>query len=702
MAPVSVFRISRRTLLTTVGGGVVVAGGAGLWLGVDRIRNERFRKPVHRAGFTPNVFLSVQPSGAVEIWLTRSEMGQGVSTALPVLVAEELDADWDSVVVHQARAESAFDYGRLFTAASSSIPSLWVELRRAGAVAREMLVAAAAEIWEVGADQCRTRSGRVLCGELSMGYGELADLAAKQWVPIRPELKAPGRFRLIGRPVPRLDIPDKVAGGSGYGADVDLPGLLRAVVLRPPRRGATLASFDDSASRAVPGVVDIFPIERGIAVVARGLPAAMRARSLLRPEWSGGAAELSDREIRQRLKEGLSEPGVVAYARGETGRTDAGTEPYHSAEYEVPYLAHACMEPMNCTARVGRDRAELWVGTQAPQQTRETAAAVAGLPVERVVVNVLQLGGGFGRRTGQDFVSEAVAIAGRFDVPVQLFWTREDDIGDAPYRDAARIAVRGYLDQGGRLSRLVQHSATAVPGPAPADPGIGPVMGADTLPYRVKGFELRWSGVTLPLPVTIWRSVGYSYNTFAMESFIDELAHELGQDSLEFRLELLPGDGRLARCLETVGTMCGWAGSTDRHLGIAAYDFSGTAVAMVAEVVGDAQGWRVGNVWCAVDCGIVVQPDAASAQIEGGILQGLSAALYERIGVGDGKVVSRNFDRYHLARMSDTPEMEIRFLAGAGYPGGLGEASTPGIAPAIANALYRATGRRYRRLPLKG
>ena len=680
----------------------MVAGGAGLWLGIDRISNERFRRPVERTGFSPSVFLSVQPGGAVDIWLTRSEMGQGVSTALPMLMAEELDADWSMVSVHQARAESTFDYGRLFTAASSSIPSLWVELRRAGALAREMLVAAASEHWGVSAKDCRTRAGYVEYGGTRLSYGELAERAAGQWVPIRPDLKSADRFELVGRSVPRLDIPDKVTGRAAYGCDVVLPGLVRAVVQRPPQKGARLLSFDARESLASHGVLDVFPIGSGIAVVAEHTADALRARSLLKARWSvGDQPDLDNEKIHLGLKNGLRGEGVAAFRQGTPVEDDQSDQPYHQAEYQVPYLAHACMEPMNCTVLLGDGRAELWLGTQAPEQTRQTAAAVAGLPLEQVAVNVLSLGGGFGRRTGQDFVTEAVEIATHLTVPVQLLWTREDDLGDAPYRDAAHIRLRAHTDDDGALKRIAQRTASAVPGPVPQDPGIGPVMGADNIPYVLDGFELRWTGVELPLPVTIWRSVGYSYNTFAMECFVDELAEKLGQDSLQFRKRLLPAGSRLLRCLESVAEMAGWNDGRKRKPGLAAYVFADTAVAMAAEVEADGSDWRVRTVWCVVDCGVVIHPDSAAAQIEGGVVQGLSAALFERILVRDGQVSSRNFDRYRMARMRDVPDIQVRFLQSGRSPGGLGEAAVPGIAPAVANALYRVTGRRFRRLPLK-
>lgn len=692
----AVFHITRRKLLTAAAGGAVAIGGAGLWLGISRIQNERFRRPAGRDGFSPSVYLGVLPGNQVEIWVTRSEMGQGVSTALPMLIAEELDADWSRISIHQARAGSEQDYGQLFTAASSSIGSLFIELRRAGALAREMLVSAAADHWQVSASDCSTDSGYVMHRNRRIAYGDLAEAASRQWVPVRPTLKRDEDFKLIGSSPARLDTPAKVTGAAVYGADMRLPGMLRAVLARPPYPGSKVASLDDSVAKLRPQVVDVFETDYGVAVVAETTPAALRARDDLQIQWTDSIAfRHSSASFAAALDEASDSAEIEAASHGEK---PVGN-PILESSYRVPFLAHACMEPMNCTVSIEGGHCTLWVGTQAPEGARATAAQVAGLPVEKVTVNVLPLGGGFGRRAGQDFVAEAVAIATKLKAPVQLFWSREDDLAHGTYRDAATIRMSATSNARGLT--VAARMATARSGNDLSQPGIGPVMGWENPAYHLSGLDVRWAGVPTSLETTIWRSVGYSYNVFAMESFIDELAKARGVDPLTLRRELLGSDTPLRRCLEEVVIDSDWQGKHDRALGLATYDFGGSSVALIAEVEGTRTNWRVSAVWCVVDCGTVVHADAAAAQIEGGIVFGLSAALYESVELEEGAVRSRNFTDYRLARMSDSPEISVRFLPSQRYPGGLGEASTPAIAPAIANALYQLTGERRRTLPLK-
>lgn len=684
-------------MLAAGAGGAVTVGGVGLWLGISKVQGERFRKPVDRSGFTPNVYLGVLPDNRVEIWVTRSEMGQGISTALPMLIVEELDADWSSVSIHQAQAGGGQDYGQLFTAASSSIASLFIELRRAGALAREMILAAAADHWGVGESECSTDSGMVIAGARRASYGELVESAARQWVPIRPELKPNEEFRLIGNSPARLDTPGKVTGEAIYGSDVHLPSMLRAVIARAPHRSQKVVRFDAASAELIPDVVGVFEVPAGIAVVATTTHAALKARTQLRIQWSEpSAAEYSTRSFADALDRASEDAAVDALSYGER---PAG--PYLlEAHYRVPFLAHACMEPMNCTVAIDKRGCTLWVGTQAPEGARATAARITGLPIDQVTVNVNQLGGGFGRRAGQDFVAEAVTVASRLNQPVQLFWSREDDLAHGAYRDAATIRMRAAGDEHD-LTIGVQ-MATARAGTDVSQAGMGPVMGWDNLAYKLSGLAVRWAGVPASLPTTIWRSVGYSYNVFAMESFIDELAEKQNGDPLSLRRQLLPIDAPLRGCLEEVAKDARWFSAGDRSLGLATFDFGSTSVALIAEVEGPVSDWRVANVWCVVDCGVVVHADAAAAQIEGGIVFGLSAALFETVELNEGAVSTRNFGDYRLARMSDAPDIHVRFLPSQRYPGGLGEAGTPAAAPAVANALYRLSGERYRSLPLKG
>ncbi|HEY5647828.1 MAG TPA: molybdopterin cofactor-binding domain-containing protein, partial [Pseudomonadales bacterium] len=545
---------------------------------------------------------------------------------------------------------------------------------------------------------CSTRDGYVYAAGERLGYGELAATAARQWVPIRPRLKHQDAFSLIGQSPARLDIPAKVAGSTRYGADVTLPGMLHAVVLRPPVAGQAGVIRDEAACRAVPGVRDVFAIDEGIAVVAAGTFAALEGRARLDVEWAAPtSAPVNGQSLQAALEAALAGSGRVVAGSGE-----AVDQPSHSASYFAPFLAHACMEPMNCTVSIANGGCQIWVGTQDPHGARAVAAQAAGMDPGAVVVHVLPLGGGFGRRAGQDFVREAVQIARRMKAPVQLLWTREDDLGHGRYREAVGVRTSARVDGAGRPRQVEHFVASAVPHASVVDPGIGPLMGADSPIYAFDSATVRWAGVPVPIPTTIWRSVGYSYNTFAIECFIDELAARAGADPLTFRLGLLPDGSPVARCIEQVAALCRWTEADGRFLGMSAYQFAQTSVAMVAAVApDDGTSWRVSDVWCAVDCGTVVHLDSATAQIESGVMFGLSAALFEQVTIAQGAVSSRNFHTYRLARFEDAPDIHVALLPGTRPPAGLGEAGTPGIAPAVANALYRLTGERVRALPLR-
>ncbi len=724
----AVTKITRRALLVGAGGAAVVAGASGLWLVSGRWRNRRYRLAVERgAGFSPSVYLQVQPDGEVVIWLNRSEMGQGVSTALPLIIAEELDADWSRVRIEQAVAGDGFDYGPMATLASASIRSQWTDLRRAGATARRMLVAAAARHWGVSARSCRTDNGQVLHDDSgrALGYGELADAAASERAPLRPALKQPAEFRLIGQPIARRDIPDKVTGRTTFGLDVRLPDMRFAALARAPVAGSALLDVDDADARAVPDVIDVIRLESaaggGVAVLARHTHAAIRGRDALRARWQApqGSA-ISDTDFSARLRDRLRAVDAEV-ARDDGGVIDALTSGATlAADYEVPFLAHAPMEPMNCVARVSDGRCEVWAPTQVPDDARRVAADVAGLPLHRVTVHTTALGGGFGRRAVSDFVAEAVAVAARSGQPVQTVWTREDDMRHGLYRDAAAQRLHAALDDTGLPVAWRHRVVSAVTGlPRPGDVNWNALMGTDDLPYHTGARRIEWAGVTSPLRTAIWRSVGYSYTTFAIESFVDELAAAANHDPLDYRLRLLPDGHRLAHCLERVAELSGWraraearsgaapagapARALPRALGLAAVSCFDSHIALVVEVeveAGAGTPVRVPRVWAAVDCGIAIQPDGAIAQIEGGIVFGLTAALHGRLTLRDGAVVEGNYDDYRLLRIDETPDITVELIPGADPPGGLGEVGVPPVAPAVANALAAAGVGRRRNLPL--
>jgi isoquinoline 1-oxidoreductase beta subunit len=702
-----VFKVTRRQLLVGAGGAAVVAGAGGLWLGINRLAEQRFRQPVSRDGrFAPSAFLAIATDGTITIWLTRSEMGQGIQTALPRLIAEELDADWARVKVEQAVAGD-LDYGTLFTAGSSSISGNWIELRRAGAVARAMLVDAACDVWGAKASDCRTESSEVIHGPTGrrFSYGELAIAASGQRAPLRPKLKDPAAFRLIGRDVPRLDTPAKVSGAAQYGIDVRLPGMRFCVLARPPSLGSRLASFDGAAALRVAGVTHVFQLGDTVAVVATTTHAALRGRDALVIEWQTGThPTLSSAAIAADLATALDVPdAAIGRDEGDVATRIAGESAVIEARYEVPFLAHAPLEPMNCTAAVDAGGVQVWAPTQAPDDARSTAAAAADVPIDNVRVHTTLLGGAFGRRAVSDFVTEAVQVSARIKAPVQVIWTREDDIRHGRFREAAAHRLRATLGADKRPALWWHRIASTVEGPPdPVVPSFVPMMGSADLPYALPAARVDWRGVQTPVPFGIWRSVGHSYNGFATECFIDELAEAAGFDPLDYRVQLLESQPRLAACLKRAAAAADWAGARNagRHLGLAVTTCFGSFVATVCEVALQQGTPLVTRLWFAVDCGIAVHPDGVRAQIEGGALFALSAALFGRISVRDGAIVEGNFDRYRVLRIHEAPQISVDIVASTETPGGVGEAGVPTVAPAVANAWYSATGKRPRRLPL--
>ncbi|XOV82701.1 MAG: molybdopterin cofactor-binding domain-containing protein [bacterium] len=698
-------KVTRRQLLIGATGTVAVAGSGGLWLVMDRINDMRFRKPVDReAVFAPSAYLAIHTDGRIVVWVTRSEMGQGISTGLPMLVAEELDASWRDISIEQAAASADIDYGQLFTAASSSIAGEFHQFRRAGATARAMLLSAAARDMSVAENECVVADSTITHtpSGASRTFGEVAELAAHEWAPIRPSLKQPSDFKLIGTPVPRLDLRDKVTGQAVYGLDVRVPDMLYAVISRPPHFGATLNAFNDAQTRAVKGVVDVRQLSNGVAVVARSSYAALQGKKVLQTSWSSPPDNaLSSSQLSSRLHAALEQPSQYVETSPDKA-LDTSQLKQQSARYEAPYLAHACMEPMNCTAVVANNFCEVWAPTQAPEGARRTAAAMSGLSIDQVKVNVTQLGGGFGRRAADDFVRETVELAAKLTSPVQVFWTREDDISHASYRDAAVHKLTAGIDGTTGLPVNWSHQlVSAQPGEHQGESmPFTARMGSADLPYKFAHTSLGWSSVRAPLPLQIWRSVGYSYNTFAVESFVNELAAQAGIDPLEYRLQLLDHNPRMKHCLQAVAELSDWQPGP-RHLGLATHNFGTTQVAMVVEVSGgDLASLQVDKVWCVVDCGIAVNTDSVAAQIESGIIDGLSAALHGQITVTDNAVVQSNFHDYPLLRINEAPDMAVQTVPSTVYPSGVGEASLPGVAPALTAAIAHMTGRRIRTLPI--
>ena len=709
--------ISRRAFLAhsaIAGGGLVI--GLCLPGAVRRVLAQQ-AAPAAPA-IVPNAFIRIAPDDTVTILLKHSEMGQGISTSMPMAIAEELECDWRQVRSEHAPADLVYAhtaYHIQMTGGSTSTWESFDQLRTAGAAAREMLITAAAARWGVPAGECRAENGFVIHGQRRARFGELAAEAAKLPVPAAPKLKDPKDWKILGRPTHRLDSPEKITGRAEFGMDVRRPGMLTALVARSPFFGGKIRGFRAEKAKAVPGVVDVIQIPSGVAVLGESFWAARLGRNALAIDWDAGsiaghstAAQLDDYRKLART------PGAVAEAKGNVEAALARAAKKLEAEYEVPYLAHAMMEPLNCTAEIRPGACEIWTGTQFQTGDQEAAAKIAGLKPEQVQVHTLFLGGGFGRRATptSDFVSEAVHLAKASGRPIKVVWTREDDIRGGYYRPLWVSRVRGGLDAAGKpiawAHTLVGQSILAgTPFAGMIQNGIDEtsVEGAGNSPYlaAIADHRVDLHSPSVPIPVLWWRSVGHSHTAFVVESFVDELAHAAGQDPVAFRRGLLPADSRLRRLLDTTAQAFGWGQPlpAGHGAGIAVHESFGSAVAQAAEVSVEDGRIRVHRVVCAVDCGPVVNPDGVEAQMQSGIVFGLSAALHGEITLRDGRVEQSNFHDYPVLRLLEMPRVEVHIAKSNEKMGGVGEPGTPPIAPAVANAVFAATGKRLRRLPLR-
>lgn len=666
--------------------------------------------------FKPNAWLRISTDGATTVIVDKSEMGQGVLTSLPQMIMEELDGDWSTVRIEQAPVGPEYvnlAYGIQATGGSSSVRSSMQALREAGAKARAMLVSAAAEEWGVEQSACHTENGYVIetTGRRRKSYGDLAEAAAAMPVPETVSLKDPKDFKLIGKPIKRLDLAGKVTGRAGFGIDVQEPGMLVAVVARCPTFGGSVKAYEDQAAIAVPGVRHVVQIDSGIAVVADGYWPAMQGRQALEITWDRGAmAGVSSESIAATFASLAGRSGVVARDDGDAKGALSRAARRIEAEYEVPYLAHATMEPMNCAASVTADQCTVWAPTQFQSGARTVGAQITGLPEEAIEVHTTLLGGGFGRRFEQDFVMEAIQLSKEISAPVKVIWSREDDVGHDFYRPASYNRLAGGLDASGDpvawTHRVVGPSImtrfAAFFGPLPNGLDSTSVEGAADIPYGIPNIHCDWVQADVGVPVGFWRSVGHSQNAFISECFIDELAGAAGRDPYEFRRALLAEAPRHRGVLELAATKAGWGTPlpAGRARGIAVAESFGSYVAEVAEVSLEDGKVRVHRVVCAIDCGVHVNPDIITAQMESCIVFGLTAALYGRISIENGSVQQGNFDDYQMLRLSEMPEVEVHILQSTEPPGGVGEPGTPPIAPAVVNALAALTGRRIRKLPI--
>ena len=684
--------------------------GAGAALVVGFTLPHAGRALAAEASFTPNAWLRITPDNRVTVVCGSSEMGQGVLTAIPQLMAEELDADWATVGVEQAPVSQAFNnpaFGMQATGGSTTVRGHWDVMRNAGATARAMLVAAAAEQWKVPAGECRTEAGHVMHGSKKLSYGQLAEAASKQKAPEKVALKDPKDFKILGQRKARLDTAGKTNGSAKFGIDVNLPGMLVAVMARAPLPGVKVAKVDDTAAKAVKGVKQVITLPTGVAVLATGYWAAKKGRDALKVDWDfGDKAGLDSAKVTAMLTDGASKADAVALKAGDAGITPAKLV---EATYEAPYLAHACMEPMNCTAWVKPGGVEIWAGTQSQGPVQGILSQVASVDPGKVKVNTMMLGGGFGRRFAPDFVIDATLLSKISGAPVKLVYTREDDMAAGFYRPASVAKFTGGLDAQGNAVLL--KAGVGSPSIMAASGFMKiPESGVDSFamegindhPYSVPN-QLITYGRREPGPsVWFWRSVGHSQNSFFMEGFIDEMAHAAGKDPFEFRRALMDKQPRYRQVLEVAAEKAGWGKPLPAGVfrGIAVVQSFGSYVAEVAEVSINADGTpKVHRVVAAVDCGMTVNPTIIERQVEGAIVYGLSAALYGRISLKDGRVEQGNFHDYPVLRHNEMPKVEVHIVKSTEKPGGIGEPGTPPVAPAVANAIFAATGKRLRSLP---
>ena len=667
-----------------------------------------------------NAFVRIAPDESVTVISNHSEMGQGIYTSLPMLINEELEADWSKIHVESSPVDSVYNhtvFGVMMTGGSTTTASEYDRFRKMGAMARIMLIAAAAQSWNVDPQSCQAEKGYVIHAPSGRraSYGSLAEAAAKIEPPKDVPLKDPKDFIIIGKPVRRLDTPSKTNGSAQFGLDVYIPGMLTAVVQRAPVFGGKVVSFDATKAKAVPGVVNVVQVPSGVAVIAKGFWPAKLGREKLEIKWDEGpGAGISTVEMREQFAAMSHTPGNVARKVGDPAAALAGAAKTVTAEYEVPYLAHAMMEPLNTVVDLHEDHAEVWSGTQFQTGDRAAAAQVAGLKPEQVALHTTLLGGGFGRRANpaSDFVTEATHVAKAAKAPVKVVWTREDDIRGGWYRPMWYDHFAAGLDASGNpvawTHTIVGQSIMA--GTMFENFGIKngvdstSVEGAADILYGIPNLQVDLHSPKNEVPVQWWRSVGHSHTGFSVEAFFDEVAHAGGKDPYELRRALLANQPRMLAVLDLAAQKANWGSPypPGHARGIATHFSFDSYVAQVAEVSVDSDGTvHVHRIVAAVDCGRVVNPDTVKAQIEGGIVFGLTAALKTEITLDKGRVQQRNFHDYPMLRMFESPAIEVYIIPSSEKPTGVGEPGVPPVAPAVANAIFAATGKRVRRLPIK-
>ncbi len=690
--------------------------------------------------FQANAWIRIRKDDVVTIMVSHSEMGQGISTALSMIVAEELEADWSKVRFEMAPVDDVYKhpkFGIQWTVSSMSVHSSWDRWREAGAAIRELLISTAARSWKVSRAECRAEKSTVIHRPTrkSLHYGELIDMTDGIRIPEKIRLKQPHEFKIIGRRTLRLDSWAKIDGRAIFGIDAKIPGMRIATVIHPPVFGSAVKSLNAEKVLAMPGVENVMVIETGIAIVAKTFWQAIEAKDVLEVTWQENEnRHISTDLLFKRWTEMGKEEGESFYETGDIGDFFKGTTKPVEAAYDLPYQAHATPEPMNCTATVTRDSCEIWAPTQNQKGAQEIAARITGLGTEQIKVHTTFLGGGFGRRVLVDYVGEAVEISQKINAPVKSIWTREEDIRHDFYRAATHNVLKAVIDEKGHpvawLHRIVgadvfgQTLPKVISGMMPDSvprflknmatslaetlmprfvPGKKAIKGAGPLPYDIPNMRVEFINDDPGVPLCWWRSVAPSTNCFAVESFVDEIAAASGRDPYELRYELLSRTPRLRDVVKLAADKAGWSGRPPKGIyrGIASHDFQDTMMAMVAEVAVNPKGEvKVYRVVCAVDCGIAVNPKTIEAQVQSGIVFGLTATIKSSITIKDGKTVEGNFDDFPLLRMDEMPIVETHIVPSTNLPTGIGEVAVPLIAPAVVNAIFFATGKRIRKLPV--
>lgn len=656
------------------------------------------------SGAKLNAWVYVSPDDTVTLFIHKAEMGQGTVTSLSMLLAEELECDWNKIKTEFPGVNPEFGPVQ-GVVGSQSIRTSWDLLRKTGAAAREMLVSAAAQKWNVDVKDCRAENNAVVNTRTNarLTYGSLAEAASKLPVPAAPMMKDPSKFRIVGKPMKRRDTPMKVNGTAGFALDMKLPGMLYAVVARSAAFGGKITSFDATKAKAVPGVKNVVQISNGVAVVADNTWAAIEGRKALTLQVDDGPrGATSSSTIRQTFMDLAAKSGAVATNEGNVETAMAGASKKIEAVYEVPYLAHSPMEPLNCTAHVQADSCEIWTGSQMQTAAHQAGMRISGLPADKVQIHTTFLGGGFGRRARVDFISEAIETSKAVGVPVKLTWTREDDTQQDFYRPASYTTFAAGLDAQGWP--VAWHARVVCPSFSALRDGVDRtgVEGIAEI-YDLPNMRVEYHPPDVGVPVSFWRSVGYSQNTFFTESFIDEMAAASGKDPLEFRRRLLAKQPRLLGVLNLAAEKIGWntPPARGRFRGIGLSNNVGSFEAQIAEVSVDKGKVRVHRVVCAVDCGYTVNPATIVHQVRGGIVFGLTAAFKGAITIDRGRVEQSNFNNYEMFRIDEMPVIDVHIVPSTARVGGMGECSTPGIAPAVTNAIFKATGKRIRQLPIR-